>query len=802
MQGKRLSILTAGLAIFAVVLFATSICAAQQETVLHSFGSGTDGQDPQAGLVMDSHGNLYGTTYFGGIHGACQGGPTCGTVFELSPKEGGDYAETILHSFGGDMDGQNPAAGLIFDGVGNLYGTTPVGGIHGYGTVFELSPNGSGGWTETVLHSFDYNGSDGALPYANLVFDRFGNLYGTTYAGGIHASCNYGANAGCGTVFELSPREGGGWTETVLHSFNNNGQDGWYPDAGLLFDGAGNLYGTTVAGGIHHTCSSGGCGTVFELSPLEGGGWTEAVLHSFGNGTDGIWPVAGLTFDGAGNLYGTTSGGGIHIACDGGGCGTVFELSPREGGGWTETVLHSFGNGTDGAAPGAGLVFDATGNLYGTTAVGGIHCGLPGCGTVFALSPNGSGGWTETVLHSFGNGTDGVVPAAGLIFDGTGNLYGTTIEGGIHNTCPDGYTCGTVFELANVVVDWAQFRFAPSHTGFNPYEFVLSPSRVGNLALDWKYTTGDVIEHSSPAVANGVVYVGSFDFNVYALNASSGVKLWSYTTGNKVESSPTVASGVVYVGSWDNNVYALNASTGAKLWSYATGGPVYSSPAVANGVVYVGSGDNNVYALNASTGAKLWSYTTGSTVYSSPAVADGVVYVGSFGGNVYALNASTGAELWSYTTGGSVYSSPAVANGMVYVGSFDNNVYALNAATGAKLWSYTTGFHVWSSPAVANGVVYVGSYDDNVYALNAATGAKLWSYSTGGIVNSSPAVANGVVYVGSIDYNVYALNASTGAELWGYTTSSYVDSSPAVANGVVYVGSYDHNLYAFHLPNQ
>ena len=189
-QSKRLG-LRAELAIFAVVLFVTSTCAAQQETVLHSFGNGTDGQDPQAGLVMDSHGNLYGTTYFGGIHGACQGGPTCGTVFELSPKEGGGYTETILHSFGSDTDGQNPVAGLIFDGAGNLYGTTPVGGIHGYGTVFELSPREGGGWTETVLHNFNYNGSDGALPEAGLIFDAAGNLYGTSFAGGIHTPCHY-----------------------------------------------------------------------------------------------------------------------------------------------------------------------------------------------------------------------------------------------------------------------------------------------------------------------------------------------------------------------------------------------------------------------------------------------------------------------------------------------------------------------------------------------------------------------------------------------------------------------------------
>jgi outer membrane protein assembly factor BamB len=347
--------------------------------------------------------------------------------------------------------------------------------------------------------------------------------------------------------------------------------------------------------------------------------------------------------------------------------------------------------------------------------------------------------------------------------------------------------------------DTMQFRYNAQHTG--DYSPVAGPV-PSNGQLKWSYTiTGYV--GSSPAVVNGVVYVGSNDYNVYALNATTGAKLWNYTTGGNVESSPAVANGVVYVGSGiygsNGNVYALNATTGVKLWSYTTRSEVYSSPAVVNGVVYVGSTypDCNVYALNATTGAKLWNYSTGvRSVYSSPAVANGIVYVGSEDGNLYALNATTGAKLWNYTTGNPVFASPTVVNGVVYVGCDNGNVYALNATTGAKLWSYTTGSNVESSPAVANGVVYVGSYDDNVYALNATTGAKLWNYTTGGNVESSPAVANGVVYVGSPDNNLYALNATTGANVWNYTTGSEVYSSPAVVNGVVYVGSSDNNVYA------
>ena len=218
--------------------------------------------------------------------------------------------------------------------------------------------------------------------------------------------------------------------DKVLHSFSNNGTDGIVPDGGVIFDGAGNLYGTTYAGGTHSA------GTVYELTPAGGGTWTEQVLHSFSSGADGAFPAAGLIFDTAGNLYGTTVGGGTHSE------GTVFELTPAAGGTWTEKVLYSFGNGTDGYAPYSGLVFDAAGNLYGTAYYGGTYSR----GTVFELTPQAGGTWTEQVLHSFGNGTDASAPFAGLTFDTAGNLYGTTEVGGTSGGCAP-YGCGTVFEL-------------------------------------------------------------------------------------------------------------------------------------------------------------------------------------------------------------------------------------------------------------------------------------------------------------------------------------------------------------------
>jgi outer membrane protein assembly factor BamB len=394
------------------------------------------------------------------------------------------------------------------------------------------------------------------------------------------------------------------------------------------------------------------------------------------------------------------------------------------------------------------------------------------------------------------------------------------------------YSYNESFTVLPAVDWWPMFHHDLDHTGYST-----STAPTTNDTL-WNYTTSGGV-YSSPAVADGMVYVGSFDDRIYCLNASTGTQIWDYTTGAVVESSPAVSAGMVYVGSDDYNVYCLNASTGGKIWNYTTGGFVRSCPAVSAGMVYVDSDDYHVYCLNASTGTPAWNYTTGSFLESSPAVVAGMVYVDSDDYNVYCLNASTGDKIWNYTTGGGI-SSPAVSAGMVYVGSNDRNVYCLNASTGDKIWNYTTGGGI-SSPAVSAGMVYVGSNDRTVYCLNASTGDKIWNYTTGDLVIPSPAVAYGMVYVGSEDYHLYCLNASTGTqvwnftgmhaagawatsspavadgmvyaglvdynvycldayngtEIWGYTTGSYVDSSPAVAGGVVFVGSDDGNVYAF-----
>jgi uncharacterized repeat protein (TIGR03803 family) len=419
MRHKQLSIsLTLALAVFTLTMLGGGAvrAAAQTETVLLDLTlDGGVGGDPQAGLISDASGNLYGTTAFGGPRSG-------GTVFELSPTKSGTWTSKVLHAFiTGIDDGQRPQAGVTFDSAGNLYGTTYWGGVDSVGTVFELMPQANGSWKEKQLHSFDSHTEDGQNPEAGVVFDSAGNLYGTTLVGG---------SLNLGTVFELMPQANGEWKERQLHSFQNNTQDGGVPLAGLVFDQAGNFYGATSIGGAYDA------GTIFELTASAGGRWIYRVVYSFNRSGDGNFPYGTPILDAAGNLYGTTTQGGLY------GWGTVYELSPTGEGHWVETILHNFNNdATEGYYPYSALIFDAAGNLYGTTEAGGAYSGGTVIGgTVFELSPGAGGSWTETVLHNFGNGDDGNAPLGCLIFDAAGNLYGTSDEGGT-----TGY--GTVFEV-------------------------------------------------------------------------------------------------------------------------------------------------------------------------------------------------------------------------------------------------------------------------------------------------------------------------------------------------------------------
>jgi uncharacterized repeat protein (TIGR03803 family) len=374
--------------------------------ILYEFKGGGDASTPHAGLIFDGAGNLYGTTFLGGTYGD-------GTVFQISLNSHGRRREKLLHSFGAGLDGLDPEAALILDQAGNLYGTTNIGGEYYGGTVFKLTPKSDESWAESIMYSFCHTTAclDGGFPLGGLIFDQAGNLYGTTAYGGT--SLRPG-----GTVFKLTPNSHGAWTESVLYSFCSLTEcaDGEGPGAGLILDQAGNLYGTTEQGGEFPCHDREGCGVVFELTPNQDGSWTESVLHSF-SGKDGNTPRAGLIFDNAGDLYGTTNNNGY-------GGGTAFELTPKSDGTWAEKVLRRF-TGKDGSDPNGGLIFDGAGNLYGTTSGGGNPTCEHGCGVVFKLVPNLRGGWTETVLWSLGD-HPAAGPIGGLIFDKAGNLFGTT----------------------------------------------------------------------------------------------------------------------------------------------------------------------------------------------------------------------------------------------------------------------------------------------------------------------------------------------------------------------------------------
>lgn len=411
----------AAVLIYALAMIAGVTAQAQTFQVLHSFTTGgAGGTNLIAALTLDSAGNLYGTTPVGGSGGS-------GTVFRLSP-EGSDWVLNVLYSFTGGSDGGEPEAGLMFDRAGNLYGTTTQGGElncggiypNGCGTVFELQPPQTRctaepcPWRETVLHTF-IGGTDGAFPVnGDLVFDQAGNLYGTTAGGGPPSNGSFGY----GTVFKLSP-SGSGWNESVLYKFTG-ASDGGTPEARVIFDPAGNLYGTTTQGGAPDCAPIPGCGTVFELSP-SGSGWTESVLYSLTGGTDGWYPIAGLVFDQSGRLYGAAALGG---ESDG---GTVFQLTPSNGS-WMLDTIHSF---TGEFGPYDSLIIDGVGNLYGAAPSDNHE---HDAGSVFQLMPNGNGGWNYSLLHEFASCfrfcPDGATPYGRPVFDTNGNLYGTTEYGG------------------------------------------------------------------------------------------------------------------------------------------------------------------------------------------------------------------------------------------------------------------------------------------------------------------------------------------------------------------------------------
>jgi uncharacterized repeat protein (TIGR03803 family) len=458
--------------------------------VLHAFNAYREGLYPNNGLVVDAAGNIYGRTSNGGVNGE-----SYGVMFKLAPKAGGKYAESVIHNFT-SSEGVDWHATVIGDAAGNLYGASLIGGPNNAGSIFEISPDGQGGYTETIIFNFSGVAYE---PQGGLVLDKSGNLYGTTLVGGTY---------GYGAAFKLSPT-GSGWNLTVLHNFTGTANDA-LPDGSFTLDDSGNLYGVCTYGGTSLN------GIVFELSPSVGGEWTNTTLYSFAGGADGARPHDALVWDAAGNLYGTTGEGGGSTACLDG-CGTVYRLRPISGGQWTEDVVYSFQGESDGAGPLYGVIFDKSGNLYGTTPNGGSGNCEDGCGTVFQLTPVARGPWTEHVLWKFTNGSDGAFPTSALILS-AGRLIGET---------------GSAVNL------WSNNQ--------NGTVFNLSPTTGGEWTLDnaftFQNTDGNYPMSSLVAGAEGGLYGTTSNGGqhglgmVYKLTRSSGGEwkesnIYSFTTGS------------------------------------------------------------------------------------------------------------------------------------------------------------------------------------------------------------------------------------------------------------------------------
>jgi uncharacterized repeat protein (TIGR03803 family) len=437
MQNVR-TCLRIGLLLALAAFGGNRLAQAQALTTLHSFtGANGDGEIPfpEGQLSFDNNGSIYGTAASGGDN-------YNGIVYQLVPPatQGGAWTEHVLYEFAGGTDGRQPSVGVVFDHLGNLYGSTQFGGNAqacggGCGTIFELSPpaQSGGAWTHTVLYTFE-GGFDGQYP-GEMLFGTNGDLYSTTTSGGtpgVLCHSNQRIKFGCGTVFQFSPpaQKGGSWTKTVIYTFPGFKGDGTGPGTEFTFDSEGNIYGMTGGG-------TSGYGTVYELSPEGNGAWKETILHDFTGGADGGYPGGTVTLGPDGVLYGAASYSGVPNDS-----GLIFQLSPpaQSGGTWTETVLHNFpASKSDGNTPATTMTIDQNGNLYGTTDFGGLSNCNGSCGIIFKLAPPvGGGQWTETVLHDLGN--SGQDPNGCIVYFRNGLLYGTTMFLGSADE-------GTVFTL-------------------------------------------------------------------------------------------------------------------------------------------------------------------------------------------------------------------------------------------------------------------------------------------------------------------------------------------------------------------
>ncbi|MGA8837068.1 MAG: choice-of-anchor tandem repeat GloVer-containing protein [Candidatus Sulfotelmatobacter sp.] len=383
-----------------LAVFLSAVSAHAGEKVIFQF-NGNQGVNPSTGLISDTAGNFYGTIS-GGIG-------NCFNVYELSPGSSGTYTETILYTFQNcNSTALYPVGGLSIDNNGNLYGAEATDLNDGSGQIYELAKGTNGSWIYSVIHTF---GSKDGSPYGDLAWDAAGNLYGATQSPFTTSN---------GEVFKLSPQSDGSWKEGVLYKFPSPNGVG-SPSGSVVLDSQGNLYGATYLG--YGGDGSNTRGGVYELSP-QSGTWKLTLLYNFTTASASQFPNSRLTLDSSGNLYGTTQGGKALY-------GTVYEVSPASGGTWTEQTLHTFTAGkNDGGYTNGNLVFDASGNLYGATYNGGSGCNANLCGVVYKLTPQSGGGYKESIAHTFESASDGSQPYSGLFLDSSGNLYGTTYHGG------------------------------------------------------------------------------------------------------------------------------------------------------------------------------------------------------------------------------------------------------------------------------------------------------------------------------------------------------------------------------------
>jgi outer membrane protein assembly factor BamB len=310
----------------------------------------------------------------------------------------------------------------------------------------------------------------------------------------------------------------------------------------------------------------------------------------------------------------------------------------------------------------------------------------------------------------------------------------------------------------------------------------------------WAFKCEDEVR-GSPLVANGMVFVGAYDNNMYAVTAADGKLLWKYATDGGLPGSPAVHQEAIFIGSEDRRLHAVSAKSGKLQWTYYADAAIRSSPRVADGHIFIGADDRYLHAVNLTTGRKAWRFQAAESVRCRPAVANDRVYFGCESGEFYALD-MRGERKWHFKAKRGLTSSPLLANNTLYIGSLDGMVYALDASSGWTIWRFRTNKPILSSPAIDGNLLFIGSADNNLYAIDVRTGREAWHFQAEGQVNSSPAVNKGVVYVGSIDGNVYALEAANGKLRWKFKSGGPVTSSPAVVNDVVYIGSFDHHLYA------